>query len=125
MRLAVVVLLALVLAPAAAAGPEVDKAAAALQNDPVYVNGNARFTPQIADALRREIRTRGRGPIYIAVLPSAARAGPAGAILMNARTLPCSSTISNPRARSTALASSRLSARPPLVRSDIGPSHSG
>src|SRR3954447_25008885 len=73
MRLALLAFLAaLAFAPAATGGVEIDKAAAALANDPVYVGNDAVVTPQIADALRQEIRTRGRGPIYIAILPAAA-----------------------------------------------------
>jgi hypothetical protein len=71
MRLAVVMLLALVLAPVAGAGRYVDRAASALATDPVYVDPAATYHVD-AGALRREIEARGDGPIYIAVLPAAA-----------------------------------------------------
>jgi hypothetical protein len=73
MRLAVILLLALVLVPAASAGTYVDRAASALANDPVYVDPDATYHVD-ADALRSEIEARGGGPIYIAVLPAAALA---------------------------------------------------
>jgi hypothetical protein len=74
MRLALVVLCLLTFAPAAWAGPILDRAATALGNDPVYVDPGAEktITAAQADALRREIETKGHGPIYIAVLPTAA-----------------------------------------------------
>ena len=78
MRLAVVTLLALVLVPVASAGQYVDRAANALANDPVYVDPAATYNVD-AGALRREIETRGDGPIYIAVLPAAALAEGGGA----------------------------------------------
>ena len=78
MRLAVVVLVALVLVPAAAAGRYVDRAASALASDPVYVDPAATYHVD-AGALRREIEARGDGPIYIAVLPAAALAEGGGA----------------------------------------------
>jgi hypothetical protein len=68
------VLLALALAPSAAAGPIVDRAAAALAANPVYVDPQAEraLSPGESARLRNEIATRGHGPIYIAVLPAAA-----------------------------------------------------
>jgi hypothetical protein len=74
-RILVLVLLALVLAPAASAGTIINRAAQALANDPVYVDPSAKTVSQAdADALRREIASKGKGPIYIAVLPKAALA---------------------------------------------------
>src|SRR5207244_1794909 len=65
----------LVFAPIAAAGTIVDRAANALANDPVYVDPAATTVSQAqAAALRREVETRARGPVYIAVLPKAALA---------------------------------------------------
>lgn len=74
MRFLVVLLAALALAPSALAGPIVDRAASALASDPVYVDPAATktITPAQAARVRDEIRTRGDGPIYIAVLPAAA-----------------------------------------------------
>jgi len=71
MRLALVVLLALVLAPVAAAGQYIDRAASALATDPVYVDPTATYHVD-AGALTREIESQGGGPVYIAVLPAAA-----------------------------------------------------
>ena len=72
-RLLVVLLLALAVAPSASAGTIVDRAAKALANDPVYVDPAARTVPQSdAAVLQREITLKGDGPIYIAVLPRAA-----------------------------------------------------
>src|SRR6059058_261584 len=80
MRLLLVTLAALVLAPAAAAGPVVNRAIDALQSDPVYVDPAATktITAAQADRVRSEIRTHGDGPIYIAVLPNAALAEEGG-----------------------------------------------
>jgi hypothetical protein len=74
MRIAVVIVCALTFAPAALGGAILDRAAAALRNDPVYVDPAAKktITAAQANALRREIETKGHGPIYIAVLPTAA-----------------------------------------------------
>jgi hypothetical protein len=73
-RVVLVVLLALALAPAAAAGPIVDRAASALATSPVYVDPQAEraLSPSETAQLRNEIETRGHGPIYVAVLPNAA-----------------------------------------------------
>jgi uncharacterized membrane protein YgcG len=74
-RVLVLALALLVLAPAASAGTIVDRAARALANDPVYVDPAATTVSQTgADAVRREIASNGKGPIYIAVLPKAALA---------------------------------------------------
>jgi hypothetical protein len=71
---AAALLIGLSLAAPAGAGTIVDSAAKALESDPVYVAPNAEKA--ITDAekrrLEREIRTEGHGPIYIAILPSAA-----------------------------------------------------
>jgi hypothetical protein len=70
----VAALLALTLVPAAQAGEILDRAAAALQNDPVYVDPDA--DPALTDAEKQGVEDaisgRGGGPIYIAVLPAAA-----------------------------------------------------
>ena len=65
---------ALVLVPAAQAGPIVDRAVAALNSDPVYVDPAAELAPSSADQdrLRRKIDLAGAGPVYIAILPTAA-----------------------------------------------------
>jgi hypothetical protein len=67
-------LLTVLSAPAAHAGTIVDSAAKALESDPVYVAPNAEKAISAAEErrLEREIRTKGHGPIYIAILPSAA-----------------------------------------------------
>ncbi|HEV7640962.1 MAG TPA: hypothetical protein VGO39_08875 [Gaiellaceae bacterium] len=79
MRILLIVLVALALAPAASAGTIVNRAAQALANDPVYVDPAATsVSPAEADALRREIAAKGNGPIYIAVLPKAALAEAGG-----------------------------------------------
>ncbi|MCW2963803.1 MAG: hypothetical protein JWO17_1055 [Actinomycetia bacterium] len=78
-RILVVLLLALALAPAAAAGTIINRAAQALANDPVYVDPSATTVSQAdADVLRREVASKGKGPIYIAVLPKAALAEAGG-----------------------------------------------
>ena len=74
-RILIVVLVALALAPAAVAGPIVDRAAQALAGDPVYVDPAASSVSQSdGGRLRAEIAAQGNGPIYIAVLPKAALA---------------------------------------------------
>lgn len=78
-RILVVLLVALALAPAAAAGTNIKRAAQALANDPVYIDPSATSVSQAdADALRGEIASKGKGPIYIAVLPKAALAEAGG-----------------------------------------------
>jgi hypothetical protein len=78
-RLLVVLLLALAVAPTASAGTIVDRAAQALANDPVYVDPSATTVPQTdAAVLQREITLKGNGPIYIAVLPAPALAEAGG-----------------------------------------------
>ena len=78
-RLFVVLLLALAVAPTASAGAIVDRAAQALANDPVYVDPAATTVPETdAEVLQREITLKGDGPIYIAVLPRAALAEAGG-----------------------------------------------
>ena len=65
---------ALVLVPAAQAGPIVDRAIAALNSDPVYVDRAAELaiSPADQDRLRRKLDSAGAGPVYIAILPTAA-----------------------------------------------------
>ena len=65
---------ALVLVPAAQAGPIIDRAVAALNSDPVYVDPAAELaaSPADQDRLRRQIDSAGAGPVYIAILPNAA-----------------------------------------------------
>jgi hypothetical protein len=65
---------ALLLAPAAEAGPIIDRAVTALSSDPVYVDPAAELAPSPADQarLRARIDSAGAGPVYIAVLPNAA-----------------------------------------------------
>ena len=65
---------ALVLVPAAQAGPIIDRAVAALNSDPVYVDPAAELAVSPADRqrLRRKIDSAGAGPVYIAILPTAA-----------------------------------------------------
>jgi len=65
---------ALVLVPAAQAGPLIDRTVAALGTDPVYVDPTAELAIGAADQtrLRDELDTAGAGPVYIAILPRAA-----------------------------------------------------
>jgi hypothetical protein len=65
---------ALVLVPAAQAGPIVDKAVAGLQSSPVYVDPAAELAISSADQdkLRERVDGAGAGPVYIAILPAAA-----------------------------------------------------
>jgi hypothetical protein len=74
-RFLIMSMLVLAFAPVAVAGTITDRAATALQSDPVYVDPAATTVsaPQVA-ALRREIEANGHGPIYIAVLPRSALA---------------------------------------------------
>ena len=76
----IVVLFALALAPAAAAGTIVDRAAQGLASDSVYLDpaAAAAVSRSDADVLRREIASKGDGPIYIAVLPKASLAEAGG-----------------------------------------------
>jgi hypothetical protein len=69
-----VVLACLVLAPAAQAGEIIDRAAQALQSDPVYVDPEAEKAISSGDAerIRQEITDRRAGPMYVAILPAAA-----------------------------------------------------
>src|SRR5690348_1376415 len=79
MRLAAVLLAALLLtAPAAAArsGP-VQRAVAALRQDPVYVDpASDTLSAAQAQTVRRQIRDAGAAPMFVAVLPDSA--DPAG-----------------------------------------------
>lgn len=65
---------AFLLAPAAEAGPLVDRAVAGLRTDPVYVDPAAELAilPADQDRLRQKIDAAGAGPVYIAILPAAA-----------------------------------------------------
>jgi len=65
---------ALLVVPAAAAGPIIDRAVAALHSDPVYVDPAAELAPSAADQdrLRTKVDGAGAGPVYIAILPNAA-----------------------------------------------------
>ncbi len=75
MRVALIALAALALVPVASAGAIVDRAVTGLTSSSVYVDSGAvtkTITGTQASALRREIETRGDGPIYIAVLPAKA-----------------------------------------------------
>jgi hypothetical protein len=64
----------LVVVPTAQAGPIIDRAVAALNSDPVYVDPAAELasSPADQDRLRRKIDSAGAGPVYIAILPTAA-----------------------------------------------------
>ena len=65
---------ALALGGNARAGERIDAAVAALQANPVYVDRNAELAIGSAeqDRIRTAIDTSGAGPVYIAILPSAA-----------------------------------------------------
>jgi MYXO-CTERM domain-containing protein len=73
--LLLVVALALAFPAGASAGPIVDQAAQALASNPVYVHPDAERTlsPEDADRLRARIASSGAGPLYVAILPAAAR----------------------------------------------------
>ena len=60
---------------AASAAPFVDQAATALRSDPVYVHPDAKPTISAAEAdgLRERIASSDAGPVYIAIVPAAAR----------------------------------------------------
>jgi MYXO-CTERM domain-containing protein len=66
---------AFALAPSASAATFLDQAAEALRADPVYVHPDAEETLSAADAarLRDRIANANAGPLYIAVVPAAAR----------------------------------------------------
>jgi MYXO-CTERM domain-containing protein len=74
-RLLLVVVLALVLAPAAAAGELIDAAVESLRDDPVYVHPDAerRISDAEAARIREAIADEGAGPLYVAILPERAR----------------------------------------------------
>jgi hypothetical protein len=80
--LTVTLLLVLVAAPAAHAGAIIDRAAAALANDNVYVDPAAeeKITPAEADAIRKRISDRNAGPMYVAILPDAAKREAGGSV---------------------------------------------
>jgi hypothetical protein len=79
-RVLLVLAVALVLAPAAAAGELVDAAVEALREDPVYVHPDAerKISAAEADLIADEIASEGAGPLYIAVLPQRARSEAGG-----------------------------------------------
>jgi hypothetical protein len=66
--------LTLALAPAARAGEIIDRAARALQSDPVYVDPDAEMRISGSDAarIRDEVAKSGAGPVYVAIIPDAA-----------------------------------------------------
>jgi hypothetical protein len=72
--LVVAAVVALGLTPVAAAGPIVDRAAAALESSPVYSDPGAEkaLTAAETERVRSAISANGNGPIYVAVLPAAA-----------------------------------------------------
>ena len=72
--LAACVLTALAVAADAHAGPVLDRAAAALATDPVYVDATAeeRLTAAQETRVEHEIATQRSGPVYIVVLPESA-----------------------------------------------------
>src|SRR5215217_1560330 len=74
-----VVALAIGAAPAWA-GPEIDQAASALRDDPVYVDPEAdpRLSAAQERALEQHIQSADAGPVYVAVLPEGAREEAAG-----------------------------------------------
>ncbi|MDQ5821421.1 MAG: hypothetical protein M3540_08275, partial [Actinomycetota bacterium] len=78
--LALALLACAVLAPAAHAGPIVDRAVASLGTDPVYVDPEASPTisSQEERQLERLILSTGAGPLYIAILPESAAAEAGG-----------------------------------------------
>jgi MYXO-CTERM domain-containing protein len=82
MRRALFVLVVAVLAfaPAATAANYLDQSAEALRSDPVYVDPNAEATVSAADAarLRDRIANSDAGPVYVAVVPAAARSEAGG-----------------------------------------------
>jgi hypothetical protein len=77
---------ALSLAPSARAGEIVDRAVAALREDPVYVDPDAEraLDDAATDRLRDRISAAGVGPLYVAILPDDARdeaGGDAGGVV--------------------------------------------
>jgi uncharacterized membrane protein YgcG len=73
-RLLLVLVAALVAAPTASAAGILDRAAAQLRTDPVYVDTGARkLVPPAAERrIEREIENARAGPVYVVVLPEAA-----------------------------------------------------
>ena len=74
-RLLFVLLAGLAFAPSAWAQGYVEEAATALRSDPVYVHPDAESALSDADAeaLRERIASSNAGPLYIAIVPAAAR----------------------------------------------------
>src|SRR3954464_2025258 len=84
--LALALLLCLMLPGRALAGPVLDRAVSCLQQQSVCVDPAVRheLSQSEADALAERIRSSGAGPVFIAVLPEAAKAeagGDKGAVL--------------------------------------------
>jgi hypothetical protein len=79
----------LVAAPAARAGTIINRAAAALQNDNVYVDpsAEAKISAADADRIRAEISSHHAGPMYVAILPAAAKGEAGGDVVGVARAL--------------------------------------
>jgi hypothetical protein len=80
-RLLLAAVLALLVAPAAAhAGPIIDRAVTCLDSQPVCVDPAVRrqLSGAEADALAQKIRSAGAGPVFVAVLPEAAKAEAGG-----------------------------------------------
>lgn len=73
--LPLVLLAAALAASVAHAGPLVDRAVAALREDPIFVHPDAEraIPPSDAERLRSRIREADAGPIYVAILPNAVR----------------------------------------------------
>jgi hypothetical protein len=80
---------ALVAAPAARAGQIINRAAQALASDDVYVDpsAEARLDSGEVRRLRDEISSRNAGPMYVAVLPEAAKREAGGSAVGVARAL--------------------------------------
>jgi hypothetical protein len=75
-------LVPLLLAPTAHAGTIIDRAAQALAGDPVYVDpdAEAKVSSAEADQIRQRISARQAGPLYVAILPDAAKDEAGGSV---------------------------------------------
>src|SRR5215213_3356027 len=75
-------LMLLALAPSAQAGEIIDRAAQALADDPVYVDPDAEksISAGEADQIRSRISDRQAGPMYVAILPNAAKQEAGGSV---------------------------------------------
>src|SRR3954471_6273256 len=78
--LAVALLLCLLLPGRALAGPILDRAVSCLQTQPVCVDPAVKheFSESEADALTQRIESEHAGPMYVAVLPEAAKCAAGG-----------------------------------------------